>query len=90
VSRAPSDRRRAKLARKLGGGLLLVAIATGMIYERVGTRTSRGARRSSCSDMQIIIHESGHRVHEEAPGAVIDAVRELLTEIRSATSPPAT
>jgi pimeloyl-ACP methyl ester carboxylesterase len=38
--------------------------------------------RLSTRDRQVIVTESGHRIHEEAPQAVIAAVREVVAEVR--------
>jgi pimeloyl-ACP methyl ester carboxylesterase len=42
--------------------------------------------RLSTRGRQVIVTESGHRIHEEAPQAVIAAVREVLAEVRGLVS----
>ena len=40
--------------------------------------------RLSTHGRQMIVETSGHRIHEEAPSVVVNAIREVLADVRSA------
>jgi hypothetical protein len=79
------------------GVTLLIAIVTGIIYEELGRRQDRkrlpqigqsvdiGGRSLNiyCSGgRQIIVKDSHHAISDEAPDAVINAVRDVVTLAR--------
>ncbi len=73
------------------GVMLLTAIVAGVIYEEVGRRQDRKrlpqiGQSVDIGDLSMNIYCSGedsrHAISDEAPDAVINAVREVVTLVR--------